>query len=236
MQPLPKGQPRGQSSPTRAAPASSRRTQANSSASAVPLAKQVDCGPGETAACRPSRTWATLSTCSAMRRPSRYVTAINATLDDDDVDAIITILTPQAMTQPAETAAGDYRAPTAATSPCWRRSWARTMSRRAQRLRRSGRAQLRHARPRGGGAEGDVRLRGTGASVPPRIVTRVEVDKDEDRDDPGRLPKCQHGISAQRGRREGHPQRIRLCLDARRRRRNRGRGLPIQRTRSATLS
>lgn len=36
--------------------------------------------------------------------PQRYVVAINAALDDDDVDAIITILTPQAMTRPAETA------------------------------------------------------------------------------------------------------------------------------------
>ncbi len=36
--------------------------------------------------------------------PDRYVTALNAAQDDDSVDAIIVILTPQAMTQPAETA------------------------------------------------------------------------------------------------------------------------------------
>jgi acetyl coenzyme A synthetase (ADP forming)-like protein len=36
--------------------------------------------------------------------PERYVTALNAAQDDDSVDAIITILTPQAMTKPAETA------------------------------------------------------------------------------------------------------------------------------------
>ena len=36
--------------------------------------------------------------------PERYVMAINAAQDDDAVDAIIVLLTPQAMTQPAETA------------------------------------------------------------------------------------------------------------------------------------
>jgi acetyltransferase len=36
--------------------------------------------------------------------PARYVTAVNAAQDDDAVDAIIVILTPQAMTRPAETA------------------------------------------------------------------------------------------------------------------------------------
>jgi len=36
--------------------------------------------------------------------PERYATAVNAALDDDSVDAVIVILTPQAMTQPAETA------------------------------------------------------------------------------------------------------------------------------------
>ena len=36
--------------------------------------------------------------------PERYATAVNAALDDDQVDAVIVILTPQAMTQPAETA------------------------------------------------------------------------------------------------------------------------------------
>ena len=36
--------------------------------------------------------------------PDRYVMAVNAAQDDDQVDAIIVILTPQAMTKPAETA------------------------------------------------------------------------------------------------------------------------------------
>jgi len=36
--------------------------------------------------------------------PDRYATAVNAALEDDSVDAIIVILTPQAMTRPAETA------------------------------------------------------------------------------------------------------------------------------------
>jgi len=36
--------------------------------------------------------------------PDRYVEAINAAQDDENVDAIVVILTPQAMTQPAETA------------------------------------------------------------------------------------------------------------------------------------
>jgi len=36
--------------------------------------------------------------------PDRYVTAITTAQDDDDVDAILVILTPQAMTKPAETA------------------------------------------------------------------------------------------------------------------------------------
>lgn len=36
--------------------------------------------------------------------PGRYVTALNAAQDDESVDAIIVILTPQAMTQPAATA------------------------------------------------------------------------------------------------------------------------------------
>jgi len=36
--------------------------------------------------------------------PDRYALALNTALDDDSVDAIIVILTPQAMTQPAETA------------------------------------------------------------------------------------------------------------------------------------
>lgn len=36
--------------------------------------------------------------------PERYVMAVQAALEDDSVDAIIVILTPQAMTQPAETA------------------------------------------------------------------------------------------------------------------------------------
>lgn len=36
--------------------------------------------------------------------PERYVAAINAAQEDDSVDAIIVILTPQAMTKPAETA------------------------------------------------------------------------------------------------------------------------------------
>jgi acetyltransferase len=36
--------------------------------------------------------------------PDRYVTAVNAAQDDDSVDAIVVILTPQAMTRPAETA------------------------------------------------------------------------------------------------------------------------------------
>jgi acetyl coenzyme A synthetase (ADP forming)-like protein len=36
--------------------------------------------------------------------PERYVTAVNAAQDDEGVDAIIVILTPQAMTKPAETA------------------------------------------------------------------------------------------------------------------------------------
>lgn len=36
--------------------------------------------------------------------PERYESAIHAALDDDQIDAIITILTPQAMTRPVETA------------------------------------------------------------------------------------------------------------------------------------
>jgi len=36
--------------------------------------------------------------------PERYVTAVDAAQDDPDVDAIVVILTPQAMTNPAETA------------------------------------------------------------------------------------------------------------------------------------
>ncbi|MFH1313507.1 MAG: acetate--CoA ligase family protein [Candidatus Eisenbacteria bacterium] len=36
--------------------------------------------------------------------PERYATAITATLDDESVDALIVLLTPQAMTHPAETA------------------------------------------------------------------------------------------------------------------------------------
>ena len=36
--------------------------------------------------------------------PDRYVTAVEAAQDDDSIDAIIVILTPQAMTKPAETA------------------------------------------------------------------------------------------------------------------------------------
>ncbi len=36
--------------------------------------------------------------------PDRYATALNAALDDDSVDAIIVLLTPQAMSRPAETA------------------------------------------------------------------------------------------------------------------------------------
>ncbi len=36
--------------------------------------------------------------------PERYATAITATLDDESVDAVIVLLTPQAMTHPAETA------------------------------------------------------------------------------------------------------------------------------------
>lgn len=36
--------------------------------------------------------------------PERYATAVNAAQDDDSVDAIIVILTPQAMTRPADTA------------------------------------------------------------------------------------------------------------------------------------
>jgi acetyl coenzyme A synthetase (ADP forming)-like protein len=36
--------------------------------------------------------------------PDRYVTAVQAARDDDSIDAIIVILTPQAMTKPAETA------------------------------------------------------------------------------------------------------------------------------------
>lgn len=36
--------------------------------------------------------------------PERYVMAVNAAQDDDSIDSIIVILTPQAMTQPAETA------------------------------------------------------------------------------------------------------------------------------------
>ena len=36
--------------------------------------------------------------------PDRYATAINASLDDDSVDAVVVLLTPQAMTHPAETA------------------------------------------------------------------------------------------------------------------------------------
>jgi len=36
--------------------------------------------------------------------PQRYVMALNAAQDDEEIDAIIVILTPQAMTQPAETA------------------------------------------------------------------------------------------------------------------------------------
>ncbi|MBM4149221.1 MAG: CoA-binding protein [Lentisphaerae bacterium] len=36
--------------------------------------------------------------------PVRYATALNAAQDDDSIDAIIVILTPQAMTRPAETA------------------------------------------------------------------------------------------------------------------------------------
>ena len=36
--------------------------------------------------------------------PDRYVTAVEAARDDDSIDAIIVILTPQAMTKPAETA------------------------------------------------------------------------------------------------------------------------------------
>ena len=36
--------------------------------------------------------------------PDRYATALNAALDDDSVDAIVVLLTPQAMSRPAETA------------------------------------------------------------------------------------------------------------------------------------
>lgn len=36
--------------------------------------------------------------------PERYAMALNAALDDDTIDSVIVILTPQAMTQPAETA------------------------------------------------------------------------------------------------------------------------------------
>ncbi len=36
--------------------------------------------------------------------PGRYATALNAALDDDSIDAVVVILTPQAMSAPAETA------------------------------------------------------------------------------------------------------------------------------------
>lgn len=38
--------------------------------------------------------------------PDRYVTAVEAALQDDSIDAVVVILTPQAMTKPAETARG----------------------------------------------------------------------------------------------------------------------------------
>lgn len=43
--------------------------------------------------------------------PDRYVTAVEAARDDDSIDAIIVILTPQAMTKPAETARAITRCP-----------------------------------------------------------------------------------------------------------------------------
>ena len=74
--------------------------------------------------------------------PDRYVMAVDAAQDDPAVDAIIVILTPQAMTRPAETAR--------AIAACNRRSKPVLVS-------LHGRAE-RHARPRGAGRRRPARL------------------------------------------------------------------------------
>ena len=91
--------------------------------------------------------------------PDRYVMAVEAAQDDPDVDAIIVILTPQAMTQPAETAR--------AIAACNRREQAgagRLHGRRRRHARPGGAggrrpARLPLARARRGRAAGHVRLR-----------------------------------------------------------------------------
>ena len=55
--------------------------------------------------------------------PDRYVAALMAAQQDEQVDAILVILTPQAMTRPRETARPSSRTWTA-PSRCWPRSWA----------------------------------------------------------------------------------------------------------------
>ena len=165
--------------------------------------------------------------------PERYVEALDAAQDDDSVDAIIVLLTPQAMTRPADTA--------------------RAIARRLRGDEAD--AGVLHGR-----AGRDARPRGTASSAglpdypsperavaalqamfdyaawrqrPPRVVTRFPVNR-------RRVERIMHRrvrtgqCAGRRGGGQGHPARLRLQRARGAHRRHRRRGRRRGRARSAT--
>ena len=78
--------------------------------------------------------------------PERFSRALETVLKDKNVDAVLVILTPQAMTDATATAraVGQGGGP-APASPSWRHGWAAAWSARASRCSRAGRAHLQDA-------------------------------------------------------------------------------------------
>ena len=60
--------------------------------------------------------------------PERYAKAVDIVMQDKGVDAVLVILTPQAMTDPTGTAEAVSTARARAINRCWRHGWAGTRS------------------------------------------------------------------------------------------------------------
>ncbi len=153
--------------------------------------------------------------------PARYVMAVNAAQDDPAVDAIIVILTPQAMTQPAATARG--------IAACNRRSKPMLVSFMGGQNVMPGREELVASGlpdyPSPERAVAALRAMCDYAAWrrrPPRVVTRFPVNRRRvDRIIQRHMKTAR--ASYRRGRREGDPARLRLHRPARPARRHRRR-------------
>ena len=102
---IPRGPRLGHRDQRRRARASSPPTRSSRSSGVLATLVAGDDGAGSTRACRPPGRTATRWTCWATPTPSASRRPCRAVLADPGVDAVLAIVTPQAMTNPTATAA-----------------------------------------------------------------------------------------------------------------------------------